>query len=574
MRGDPRILLAARVRRLEPSVDASPVRQLSQSSSSGASVGSIVVAASAPGAAGFGGEHVPLRTSWETCDCIVSGALIEKEIGEGAFGKVYLVSSHLEFPVASWHGNQVAAKKSKRDLRTDREFLSEASMWMKVRFPNCVAFYGVQITGNFAYLLCEYMPSGSLLSFLKMYKGRIDLSRKLSFAKDCASGMLYLSGCGIVHRDLAARNVLIKPEGESNYVAKIADYGLSRTTTVLSSSGSTMASYHAHDYVMPFRWSAPECLEQRMFTAKSDVWSFGVLLWEIFTEGETPYNGLENKQVLGHLKTGQRLDRPQVAPQPLWELMKRSWEWDPDSRPTFVDIHTAVRCEMSETTSSKLEKSVWFNLVGDRKRGHLLRSEDTLPDAIARMPVDFIVGILQESGTFTEELVTRFDPIEATNAMEFVPTHSIPLYFTDNHGKESTLTIILYAAIHRCLPRKYVHGALCDGCNKSLRANMRWYHCTVCRAFDLCCDCYEKLKKLRVASHYPEHETVLVRGTVANHIAQYSLRPGMQRETSIWAGEPGKRLLVETDPIRGVISRLSFLFDPDVLIQFETWHTS
>jgi len=140
-----------------------------------------------------------------------------------------------------------------------------------------------------------------------------------------------------VHRDLAARNLLVVQKGD-HYELKVTDFGMSRLLV--------QDEYHSSNRVMPYRWSALESLVEGIFTRSSDVWSFGVTLWEIFEFGRTPYQELENKaSVIDYLKSGKRLQEPTsiLCPGAVYQLMLRTWSEDPNNRPEFGEIHNLLK---------------------------------------------------------------------------------------------------------------------------------------------------------------------------------------------------------------------------------------
>jgi serine/threonine protein kinase len=155
----------------------------------------------------------------------------------------------------------------------------------------------------------------------------LTVAQKYSLACNCAEGMAYLSSLHFVHRDLAARNVLVG----SDIQAKIADFGLSREI------GEDDQYYQSKNGQLPIRWTAPEALENRKFSEKSDCWSFGVLLYEIFTSAELPYKGMNNQKVWTEVVAGYRLPYPPGCPTKAYEIMEQCWR-APDDRPDFKEL--------------------------------------------------------------------------------------------------------------------------------------------------------------------------------------------------------------------------------------------
>ncbi|ESN94470.1 hypothetical protein HELRODRAFT_68803, partial [Helobdella robusta] len=178
-------------------------------------------------------------------------------------------------------------------------------------------------------IVTEYMGRGSLLDYLRT-RGRsvITQSDQIKFARDVCSGMKYLEEKKLVHRDLAARNVLLHDNG----VAKVSDFGLAVNDVMMKTAGCKI----------PVKWTAPEALKHNKFTCKSDVWSFGVLLWEIYTFGRVPYPRISLNDVLAWLEEGNRMDRPDGCPEEMYKVMKMAWRWQADERPTFKDIHSLI----------------------------------------------------------------------------------------------------------------------------------------------------------------------------------------------------------------------------------------
>uniref|UniRef100_A0A8C2ARJ5 Tyrosine-protein kinase n=1 Tax=Cyprinus carpio TaxID=7962 RepID=A0A8C2ARJ5_CYPCA len=231
----------------------------------------------------------------------------------------------------------VAVKTCKEDLPQDLKikFLSEARILKQYDHPNIVKLIGVCTQRQPIYIVMELVPGGDFLSFLRKKKEDLKTKQLVKFALDAAAGMAYLELKNCIHRDLAARNCLV---GENN-VLKISDFGMSRQEDngIYSSSGLKQ---------IPIKWTAPEALNYGRYSSESDVWSYGILLWETFSLGVCPYPGMTNQQAREQVEKGYRMSCPQKCPDEVYRIMQRCWEYKPENRPKFVDIQkelTAVK---------------------------------------------------------------------------------------------------------------------------------------------------------------------------------------------------------------------------------------
>ncbi|XP_016339656.1 activated CDC42 kinase 1-like [Sinocyclocheilus anshuiensis] len=213
------------------------------------------------------------------------------------------------------------------------EFLQEVTTMQSLDHPNIIHLYGVVLTHPLK-MVTELAPVGSLYDTLRLRQGDYPLSRLWLFSTQITAGMEYLESRRFIHRDLAARNVLLA----ARELVKIGDFGLMR--------GLDQDRDHyimtAHKRI-PFAWCAPESLRVGTFSHASDVWMFGVTLWEMFTYCEEPWLGLSGRQILHRVeREGERLERPPDCPQELYSVMRKCWAYSPADRPTFSQLTTMV----------------------------------------------------------------------------------------------------------------------------------------------------------------------------------------------------------------------------------------
>ncbi|XP_050095813.1 tyrosine-protein kinase Abl [Anopheles aquasalis] len=261
----------------------------------------------------------PEPDEWEICRTDI---VMKHKLGGGQYGEVY---------EAVWkrYGNTVAVKTLKEDTMALKDFLEEASIMKEMKHPNLVQLIGVCTREPPFYIITEFMSHGNLLDFLRT-AGRetLDAVALLYMATQIASGMSYLESRNFIHRDLAARNCLV---GDNNLV-KVADFGLARLMRDDTYTAHAGAKF-------PIKWTAPEGLAYNKFSTKSDVWAFGVLLWEIATYGMSPYPGIDLTDVFHKLESNYRMERPPGCPLEVYDLMRKCWQWNAQDRPTFKSIH-------------------------------------------------------------------------------------------------------------------------------------------------------------------------------------------------------------------------------------------
>ena len=278
----------------------------------------------------------------------ITSVRFNQELGDGAFGKVYKGDLGGIIGGCSTH---VAIKTLRpgSNTQTKADFQRDIELWSDLRHPNVVMLIGIVLKDDPQCMIFEYLAQGDLHEFLLSRNAKpesgatldraADRDRALDstdmsfFAIQIASGLEYLAGQNFVHRDVAARNCLV---GE-NMSIKISDLGLCR-------------DIYASDYyrvqsksLLPVRWMPPESILYGKFTTESDVWSFGVLMWEIFSFGQQPYYGYSNQEVIEMIRSRQLLPCPEDCPSRMYAFMVECWHEIPTRRPQFGEIHARLR---------------------------------------------------------------------------------------------------------------------------------------------------------------------------------------------------------------------------------------
>ncbi|KFV43193.1 Proto-oncogene tyrosine-protein kinase ROS, partial [Gavia stellata] len=271
---------------------------------------------------------------------------LHRLLGSGAFGEVY-EGTAVDI-LADGSGESKVAVKTLKKGATDHEkseFLKEAYLMSIFDHPHILKLLGVCMLNEPQYLILELMEGGDLLSYLRGARKQkpqsplLTVTDLLDICLDICKGCVYLEKMRFIHRDLAARNCLVSEKEYDSFtrVAKIGDFGLAR-------------DIYKNDYyrkrgegLLPVRWMAPESLIDGVFTHRSDVWAFGVLVWETLTLGQQPYPGFSNTEVLQHVRSGGRLESPNNCPDDLCDLMTRCWAQEPHNRPTFSYIQDKLQ---------------------------------------------------------------------------------------------------------------------------------------------------------------------------------------------------------------------------------------
>uniref|UniRef100_A0A8C9Q438 Focal adhesion kinase 1 n=1 Tax=Spermophilus dauricus TaxID=99837 RepID=A0A8C9Q438_SPEDA len=263
-------------------------------------------------------------------------------IGEGQFGDVHQgVYMSPENPALA------VAIKTCKNCTSDsvrEKFLQEALTMRQFDHPHIVKLIGV-ITENPVWIIMELCTLGELRSFLQVRKYSLDLASLILYAYQLSTALAYLESKRFVHRDIAARNVLVS----SNDCVKLGDFGLSRYM-----EDSTY--YKASKGKLPIKWMAPESINFRRFTSASDVWMFGVCMWEILMHGVKPFQGVKNNDVIGRIENGERLPMPPNCPPTLYSLMTKCWAYDPSRRPRFTELKAQLSTILEEEKAQQEER--------------------------------------------------------------------------------------------------------------------------------------------------------------------------------------------------------------------------
>ncbi|XP_060736252.1 tyrosine-protein kinase receptor [Tachysurus vachellii] len=260
-----------------------------------------------------------------------------RALGHGAFGEVY------EGQVLGMNGENTAMQVAIKTLpeicseQDEMDFLMEALIMSKFNHQNIVRCIGVSLQILPRFILLELMTGGDMKSFLRQNRPRANQQSSLTMlellhmARDIAFGCRYLEENHFIHRDIAARNCLLTCPGPER-VAKIGDFGMARDIY--------RASYYRKGgrAMLPVKWMPPEAFLEGIFTCKTDTWSFGVLLWEIFSLGYMPYPCRTNQEVLEFVTSGGRMDPPKSCPGPVYRIMTQCWQHCPEHRPNFSAI--------------------------------------------------------------------------------------------------------------------------------------------------------------------------------------------------------------------------------------------
>nr|BAA81717.3 protein tyrosine kinase [Ephydatia fluviatilis] len=286
-----------------------------------------------------GDNHQHYQTMFQSAVIKYADLKLNQEVfGEGSFSKVYRGTLH-----QMGTGTTEVAVKAMKSIESDAEmksFFTECSVMQTLKHPNVLGILGMCFDSpdSIPLMVLPFMVNGNLKDYLKKHRGphlqletypeNLSLQMLKRICVDITRGMSYLADRRFVHRDLAARNCLL----DSALAVKVGDFGLTRDIYLTN-------YYRAPtETKLPVKWMPPEMLQDGVSDEKTDVWSFGVTCWEVFSFGSTPYPGVDNHLMLQHLMSGLRLQKPLLCPDEIYTLMARCWSSNPEDRPTFNEL--------------------------------------------------------------------------------------------------------------------------------------------------------------------------------------------------------------------------------------------
>ncbi|XP_078319037.1 focal adhesion kinase 1-like isoform X5 [Crassostrea virginica] len=264
-------------------------------------------------------------------------------LGEGQFGDVYKGLFTDKDGVQS----AVAVKTCKEDNEESMmdKFLEEALIMQQFDHPHIIHLVGICSEAQPIWIVMELAKHGEMRAYLQNNRTRLDLCTLMLYCHQLSKALSYLESKKFVHRDIAARNVLVS----SHDCVKLGDFGLSRVV-------DEQSYYKASKGKLPIKWMAPESINFRRFTTASDVWMFGVCMWEILMYGIKPFQGVKNNDVIGKIENGERLPLPLDCPPSMYNLMCQCWSYEPSKRPSFSDIKVRLQDILDEERNRQVEE--------------------------------------------------------------------------------------------------------------------------------------------------------------------------------------------------------------------------
>ncbi|XP_064409383.1 epidermal growth factor receptor isoform X2 [Latimeria chalumnae] len=340
-----------------------------------------------------------------------------KVLGSGAFGTVYKglwipEGEDVKVPVA------IKVLREATSPKANKEILDEAYVMASVDHPHVCRLLGICLTST-VQLITQLMPYGCLLDYVREHKDNIGSKDLLNWCVQIAKGMSYLEDRRLVHRDLAARNVLVKNPQH----VKITDFGLAK---LLSADEK---EYHGEGGKVPIKWMALESILHRLYTHQSDVWSYGVTVWELMTFGSKPYDGIPASEISEILEKGERLPQPPICTIDVYMIMVKCWMIDADSRPRFREL-IAEFMKMARDPQRYLviqgDGSMYLPSPIDSKFYRTLVEDDDMDDI-----VDAEEYLVPHQGFFSSPSTSR-TPL--FNSMSVTSNNSTPTCLNRNGG--------------------------------------------------------------------------------------------------------------------------------------------
>ncbi|OZC12471.1 hypothetical protein X798_00102 [Onchocerca flexuosa] len=309
-----------------------------------------------------------------------SRVTLEELLGDGQFGNVYKGTFMKENGLI----DKVAVKVCKMDSEAmeKQNFLDEAFIMHRFHHKHIIALVGICIEKP-VWIVMELAPLGELRQYLLHNTETIDLSIQLLFIQQLSSALFYLHSCKYVHRDIAARNVLLS----TPRCVKLSDFGLSRCVEEDN-------IYTASQGKLPIKWMAPESINYRCFSKATDVWMFGVCIWEILMYGVKPWQSVRNHNVILKIESGERLERPNNCPQILYDLLLRMWNFEALNRPTMFEVDRYLGFLLDQ-----IDRHVPFRLL----RAPFVNVAPVLKVDSATMPTSTLWRTLEQQRIQSEE---------------------------------------------------------------------------------------------------------------------------------------------------------------------------
>lgn len=360
----------------------------------------------------------------------------QKVIGVGEFGEVF--RGVMKTPGRGEVAVAIKTLKPGYSEKQRQDFLSEASIMGQFSHPNIIRLEGVVTKFKHIMIVTEYMENGALDTYLKDRDGEIPSYQLVGMLRGIAAGMKYLSDMSYVHRDLAARNVLVN----SNLECKVSDFGLSR---VLEDDAE--GTYTTRGGKIPIRWTAPEAIAYRKFTSASDVWSFGIVMWEVMAFGERPYWDMSNHEVMKAINEAFRLPAPMDCPSAINQLMLQCWQHDRSKRPRFSDIvnilDKLLQSPESLKTIADFDPRVSIRLPSTSGcDGITFRS---VPEWLESIKMSQYNESFTRAGVTTMEQVLALRPEDIRNIGVRLPGHMKRIAYSILGLKDETISLSVFA---------------------------------------------------------------------------------------------------------------------------------